>query len=296
MSEILKQSTNKVTIVGKLLDISFATGKTKDGKPYERANMTVRVTQTYGGRTETSDIPVSSFATQFTKTGAANPAYNSIQELKTLKTAQNVGIDNADTVCMTSAALGENSYPTKAGKMVTNWQVTSSFFSNRKVEDTATFSVDMFIMDMHDEVDTEGDTTGRLIVKGGIVQYGGALDVVEFVVEMPECVEHISRYWQVNHTVNAKGRIRYTSVEEAKAVSETSWGEEVPTTSTKMVRELVIMTGDDESRGEDDENAYSPVEIKKAFNARKAKLEQKLAEYTAKNSPSSSKSAGNGWE
>lgn len=293
MREISTQSTNKVTIAGKLLDITFNAGKTKDGKPYERANMTIRVTQTYGGRTETSDIPVSSFATQFTKAGTTNPAYTSLQQLKELKSVQNVGIDDADVICMSGAQLKENAFVTKSGQLVTGWQLNSSFFNNRKVADVASFAVDIFIMDMRDELDREGDTTGRLIIKGGIVQYGGSLDVVEFIVENNDTVDHISRYWQVNQTVQVRGRVRYTSVEETKAVSGDSWGEEVPVSSTKIVRELVVTTGDDE----DEDKSYDATEIKKAFNARKARHEQLMleAKTTTQSKPAASKSLM-GWE
>ena len=273
MKDIMTQATNKITIIGKLLDATFNKGTTSEGKPYERANLTVRVTQSYGNRTETSEIPVSAFATQYTKTGATNPAFTNIQSLKEFKTAQNVGIDAADSVRMTSANLQENAFVSKSGQLINGWQIRSSFFNPGKgIDETATFSVDIFIMDMHEEMDREENPTGRLIVKGGIVQYGGKLDVVEFVVEAPDCVEHISRNWQVNDTVNARGRIRFTSLEEKRASSESSWGEEVPETTTRVMRELIITTGDPE--GKEEEFAYDQADIKKAFNVRKANMEQ----------------------
>jgi len=43
MKTLADQGNNKVTIVGKLLDATFNSGKTKDGAPYDRANITVRV-------------------------------------------------------------------------------------------------------------------------------------------------------------------------------------------------------------------------------------------------------------
>ena len=46
----------------------------------------------------------------------------------------------------------------------------------------------------------------------------------------------------------------------------------MPDTTTRFVRELIITTGDDECKEED--FAYDPVEIKKAFNERKAAIEQ----------------------
>ena len=127
-------------------------------------------------------------------------------------------------------------------------------------------------MDMKEEFDREGETTGRLIIKGAIVQYGGRLDVVEFIVESPDCVDYISNNWQPNDTVNVGGRIRYSVQEEKRAAAESSWGEELPETSTRVVRELIITRGSDEPFEED--MAYDPTDIKKAFNERKARLEQ----------------------
>lgn len=270
--DIMTQATNKITIVGKLLDATFAKGTTGEGKPYERANLTIRTTQKYANREETSEIPVSAFATQFTKTGAVNPAYTSLQGLKEFKTAQNVGIDDADTIRITNANLQENAFVSKSGQLINGWQIRSSFFNPGKAEETATFCVDIFIMDMKEEEDREGNSTGRLIIKGGIVQYGGKLDIVEFIVEAPECVDHVSRNWTVNDTVNAKGRIRFTSLEEKKVSSEASWGEDIPDTTTRTVRELIITAGSQDPFDED--FAYDQADVKKAFNVRKANMEQ----------------------
>lgn len=87
MKDINVQAQNKVTVVGKLLDVVTGEGQLSDGRHYERATLTIRTTQTYGGREETSEIPVSLFATQYTSTGKQNPAWTSMQAIKTLKTA-----------------------------------------------------------------------------------------------------------------------------------------------------------------------------------------------------------------
>ncbi len=270
MKSIQIQATNKINLAGTLMDVTMGEGKLADGRPYQRATVTVRVTQTYGGKTETSDIQRSMFATEFTSTGKPNPAWKSLNDLRLMKTAQNVGIDNASHVRCTGDSLQENNFVSRNGQLINGWQIRGSFINEAKVADVASFVTDIFIMDMHDEVDREGDTTGRLIIKGGIVQYGGRLDVVEFIVEQPDTVEYISRNWEVNGTVTVKGRIRVLSQEEE--VQSSGWGEDVPETTTRFVRELIITTGDDECKEED--FAYDPVEIKKAFNDRKAAIEQ----------------------
>ena len=272
MKDIMTQAQHKINLTGKLLDATFSTGKTNDGRTWERANVTIRVTQTYGGREETSEIPVTMFAMEYTNKGALNPGWKSIQDLKNMKTVQNFGLDSADSIRLTGASIRENAFVTKQGMLVDGWQLNSSFCNVTKMSDIAAFIIDIFIMDMHPEEDRDGDATGRLVIKGGIVQYGGKLDVLEFIVEQPEAVDYIERNWNPNDTVTIQGRIRVTSVEEKKSGMDSSWGEAVPDTTTRYIRELIITKGDDE--GKEEEFAYDPMEIKKAFNVRKANIEQ----------------------
>jgi hypothetical protein len=264
------QAGNKINLAGKLMDVQFGDGKLSDGRPYQRATVTIRVTHAYNGKEETSDIQVGMFATEFTSTGKQNPAWKSLNDLKLMKTAQNVGIDNASHVRLTGATLQENNFVSRTGQLINGWQLRGSFINEANVSDVASFVTDIFIMSMTDEVDREGDPTGRLKIKGGIVQYGGKLDVVDFIVENPDAVEYISRNWSENQTVEVKGRIRVLSKEEE--VQSSGWGEDVPDTTTKFVRELIVTKGSDEAYEED--FAYDPVEIKKAFNERKAAIEQ----------------------
>ena len=271
--EINNQATNTLNIVGKLLDCNFRQGVTRDGRKYESANFTVRTTQTYDGQTDCSEIPCSIFAPELTNSGTPHPGWRTIQDLKTWKTVQDVGEIEATKVRMTNASIRENAFVTRSGQLITGWQISTPFMNQAgNVSDIAKFSLDIFIMDMHDEVDREGDTTGRLVVKGGIVQYGGTLDVLEFIVENPEKVDYISRNWNINDTVNAVGRIRVTSKEVTKPATKSSWGEEMTETSTQYVRELIITGGSDDPFEED--FAYDVTDIKKAFNERKARIEQ----------------------
>ena len=272
MKTLNDQSTNKVTIVGKLLDATFNSGKTKAGASYEKANITVRVAQHFGGHDEVSEIPVSMFASQFTQKGTPNPAYQSIQDLRKMKTAQDHGIDGADTVRITGAQIRENNFVAKSGKLINSWQINTSFVNSGNIAEAATFTIDIFIMDMTDELDREGDPTGRLLIKGAIVQYGSKLDVLNFIVENPDTVDYIRSNWNVNDTNTVQGRIRVRSIEEKPISSNNSWGEDIPDTTTRLVRELIITKGDDEGKEED--FAYDPAEIKKGFNVRKAEIEQ----------------------
>lgn len=284
-----EQAPNNVKIIGKLIECSFREGTLKDGRKYESANYSVRVEQTYDGKTEISEIPLSTFATMYTNNGSVHPGYKTIQDLKTLKTIQDYGEAEASRVRISSANLRENNFMTRSGQLVNTWQINTSFCNNAgTASDIANFQLVIFIMDMHDEIDREGDPTGRLIIKGGLVQFGGKLDVLEFVVEAPDKINYIQHNWEINSTVIVNGRIRITSQEVIKNAETGSWGEEFSETSTRMVRELVITGGSDNPIDED--NAYSTVDIKKAFNERKARIEQlQIANAAPKTTDNSSK-------
>lgn len=272
MKDLTNQATNKLNIVGKLLDATFREGETKDHKPYESCNFTVRVKQMVNGVEEVSEIPVSLFASKYTNAGTPHPGYKNIQDMKTMKTVQDYGEAEASMVRMTSATVRENNYVSRNGQLINTWQIGTSFISEGGKSEIASFNIDVYIMDMHPEYDKEGEETGRLILKGAIVQYGGKLDIIEFIVEGADKVNYVSRNWEINNTVNIGGRVRYTSKEVNRAASENSWGEEIPEASTQMVRELIITRGSEEPF--DEEFAYDPNEIRKAFNVRKALLEQ----------------------
>lgn len=285
MKDINVESKNQVCIIGKLLETSFMEFASKtDGRKFERANMTIRVTQTYDGQEETSDVPVTMFASPYTRNNKPNPAYETIQKLKTLNTVQTSGEAEAAIVALRNATIHENNWVSRSGQLVTGFQINNSFMTvNPKLSSIASFKVDAFIMDMMDEEDRNGDPTGRLIIKGGIVQYGGNLDVLNFIVEEPNKVDYLKRVLNPNDTIELGGRIRYTA-KESTASQESSWGETLPTTTTVSVRELIVTTGDDEPKDED--FAYDPADIRKAFNARKARIEQQQidAQKAAKSS------------
>ena len=281
MKTIADQSQMRINLIGKPLDISFRSGKTRDGRDYESATVTLRTVQTYGGREEVSETQIGFFGTPFTSTGKPNPSFATIQALKNLETAQTVGLENAPTIQCQGGSIQENNFVSRTtGNLISTFQINASFVAKVNMADAAAFTIDIFIMDMHPEEDKEGDPTGRLIIKGGVVQYGGKLDVLEFIVEEPNTVEYIERNWNINDTVTVKGRIRSTSVEEKTSGKESSWGEDIPEVTTRSVRELIITKGDDQ--GKDEDFAYDPVEIKKAFNVRKAKIEQMRLESGSK--------------
>lgn len=307
------QSTNGVTIVGKLSDLVMREGTSKaGGKPYRSGTATIRVEQHYGGKDETSEIPVQFIAMKFKKDGTSNPAYESLSELNNYKTIQNHGYDAANRIRVNakSGHLSENMFVGRDNEqVVSTWRIDSSFFNEVRGSqeaapsngDCATFSVDLFLMSIAREMTADGEETGRLKIRGGIVQYGRKLDCLDFYVEDPTAVEYIERNWSMNDTVNAVGRIRYTS-ETVTYHSENSWGEDIPKTSTKTKRELIITQGSDVPF--DEELAYAPEDIQ-VMNADRNNRKEQLkidarsraaAKKAVPSAAAAVASSGFGWE
>lgn len=298
MKDLMTQSTNKINIVGKLLDTVFREGTTRDGKPYESCTFNVRVRQTIEGVEEIDEIPISTFASKYTNAGTPHPGFKSIQEMKGMKTVQEHGEEEATVVRISTGSIAENYYVSRAGQLIDGWRINASFVNgNGNAKGSmATFNIDIFILDMHDEEDKDGDPTGRLIIRGGIVQYGGKLDIIDFIVEDPAKVEYISRNWNINDTVNARGHIRYTAKEaQNQPIQSSSWGEEIPDIpTTQMVRELIITTGSDE--GFEEDFSYDSTDIKKAFNVRKAVIEQMQVNASASPTKKAAPKSKYSWE
>lgn len=289
------RNSNRVMITGKVADIIFRTGKNKNAQDYISYTMHVRVNQTVNGQIETSDIEVGGYASKYDKNGALNNFYTAIDNLHSLKTIEHVGIDDADIIQLTSARLQDNSYVSKTTKqMIKAFRVDNSAFFNKgnaSSPEGADFVGDVYILGMDDEVDMAGDVTGRLLVKGGVARYGGEIDVFTFVVEEPSLVSKIQDGWQVHDTVPLKARIRCAQKEVVRPVAEDgdTWGEDFSTgASTMTVRELVIVGA---RPAYPEEAAYTEDDMRKAYNAYKAKNEQKMAEANGKKAARSS-----GWD
>lgn len=303
MKNINAQSTNQVVISGVLLEKVTVDGFTKvDKRPYKRGNFVVRVAENFAGRPETSEIIVSMFATKFKKDGGINPAYENILRMENeMKSAADVGIDAADGIRVTAAQLQENAFVSRSGQLIEGWQVRGAFWQKHAASAdnmAATFIVDAYIMNIEEEMSREGDPTGRLLIQGGLVQYGGKLDVLTFIVEDPDKVDFVSRNWEPNTTVQIKGHIRLSTEEKTSvAENEDSWGEQIVNTTTSTVRELIVTGGSNEAFDED--MAYDPEEIRKAYLQRKAAREQLLIDSknnTPAPAPATTAPASYSWE
>lgn len=282
---------NEVIIEGTLLEMDLREGtiEKRDGKPakdYIAGTVHLRVTQPVGNVEETSDIPVSVFATKLKNNGEPNPAYKNVQEMRSNFVSMAAGGATADTVRITRGQLTENTFPSKEGRLITGMTIRNSFF-NRAITDVkqmAVFQNKIVILSIVPDTNNKGEETNRLRIVGALPVWGSKVDVLTYHVEDPTAIAYISKNWNEGDTVNISGRLRFTvDTAESDAVSteEVGFGEALPTTYTRTVKELIITSG---SAGalDDDESYDAENDIMPALAARKARHAELLEKGKAK--------------
>lgn len=277
---MLRQAENKVTIEGILSEIDLKYGSfTKNGKPVESVGGTikVKVNQQINGEQKNLEIPIHMFASKLTNKGTANPAYESIERVMNSYTsiAAAGSETGADYVRITNASINMNEYHSAEGRLISFPRINASFVTKVKKEEVkpqATFAVEFVVAASGYDTDAEGnEIPERYKVRGVIPQYGGRVDIVDFVVKSPGAIEAISSYWGQGDTVKAQGRLNFSSTVET-VIEEVDFGEPIERTRTINVSELVITGGSQTPL--DGEFAYDEGEIKQALAERKARLEE----------------------
>lgn len=242
----------------------------------------VRVDTVINGAETQLEIPVHMFATQTTKNGGANPAYESIERvMNEYVSIAASDIDHADRIRITRGQIGMNEYYGQNGNLVSFPRITASFVTKIRKEDCkpdASFNVTFVVGAKKYELDKDGVETDRYSVIGMIPQYGGKIDVVPFIAVNPGVIDGVSNYWNEGDTVKAAGKLNFTSKTEKFSVA-VDFGDPTESTRTISISELVITGGS--STPLDGEFAISEADVNAALAARKeylASLKEKAAE------------------
>lgn len=278
------EALNTVEMAGTLLALETRDGKTKKSgqeEAYRSISATIRANQVFGGKEEISEVPFSFFSKALKKDKTPNVLYQTYGEYeKRFNPVQRVGADGASYVSLSGGRLRENMFVSKNNpeQVNTSWQIDGRFLnaeSTHSDKDYATFDVEIFIMNIDREMGRNGEETGRLKIRGGIVGYGRKIDCFDFFVENARAVDYIERNYNMNDTAHFVGRIRQTS-QTVEEMDDSGWGEPIPRKSTRKVRELII-TGPGvgcEVGPYDEEKAYDPEDIRVLVTDRNNRKEQ----------------------
>lgn len=287
----MRQAENKVRIEGIVSEIDInEISFTKNGQTKEALSgkVIIRVPQESGAL----EIPVHCFAPRLTNKGTPNPAYDSISRLtKEFTSIAACGDENeADCIRITNGDIRMNEYYSPNGNLVSFPRINSSFFQKVRKDELkpeATFIAQFVVTNKAEEVNGEGDPTGRYIITGALPQYGDVVDVVKFYCESEGVINAVSTYWEIGDTVQAHGRLNFSSKTET-ITEESDFGDAITRQRTINVSEPIITGGSQEPLG--DELAYTNEEIRDGLARRKTKLENEKAKAGSK--PAPAKGAG----
>jgi len=268
------KDNNKVNIVG-LLSENNVEQREKDGRKYVTGNIKIRVGE--------SDISIYVFAFDKTKAGTANPAYTQIINVcdKGVSLAACGGdITKATKIRAGSCRFEENMFASRFnGNIVSSTRVSGSFFTlGASEEPKAKFTCGICIKSIKNEVNSDGDETGRLIIEGILEQYN-RWDIINFIAESDQAVSYISNNWEAKDCVSVSGNIiSKTITNTISKESEGGFGEPEEETRTYNRIEYIITSG---SEPKELDYSYSPEDIKNGL-ADRERRKQELIEGAKK--------------
>ena len=300
MLTLENQSENTVYIEGILSEINL---EVRDGYTNKRTGGTQRgITGTINVQLEQAvdedsepklcDIAISCFAFENKKNGGPNPAFESLSKvMNEYKSIAAVGIDEADRVRISGASLSLNRYEGRDGREVRYPRIRATFInriSKEQYHPRATFTVTAVVGQKMREQDANGEETGKYIVNGSIVQWGGLADVLQFCTSNENAIDYIEATWEPGDTVKMEGLLMFTSQEVEASAGEVDYGFGTPTNRTRTVfkSDLVIVAG---SAPLDEDLSYDLEEIKRgialADDKYKADMERRKNRATSTSAP-----------
>jgi hypothetical protein len=277
---MLRQAENRVKIEGILAEIDIKPGTfNKNGQTMESigGSITVKVTQKISGEEKELAIPVHMFASKLTNKGTPNPAYESIKKIAdeyvSIAASEN-GEDGADRVRITNASIRMNEYYSQDGRLISFPRVNASFVQKINKSDCkpeATYMTEFVVAQKNEEIDRNGEETGRYRIDAIIPQYGGKVDVVPMYAQSPGVIDAVKTYWEIGNTVKANGRLDFSATTET-TIEEVDFGEPIEKTRTINRSDLIITGGSQEPLEGD--FAFDNDEIQNALAERKLRLEK----------------------
>lgn len=268
METNLRQSNAKVFIEG-LVSEKDLTVKTEDGKTKISGSLTVK----------TSDVNFVKFninANEKTNAGTDNKCYAGlVTVMNDYKTIAEVGETEADKVRVS----GDLNLYTSAQSGANIVGFKSNFFNrvkaNEEFEQKAEFSVETFISSIIPEVNTDGDETGRILVKGWVPTYNG-IEPITLVAE-DDIASAVESTFEPGQTVEFMGDIVNNRIE---IVTEIPMAIGKPKKKVKFdYKNELVITGASTpyEEGETPEKPYEADVIKAAIQERTNKLEEAKA-------------------
>ena len=266
--------TNIACVNGILVGKQVKTGTGKNGE-YVSVELTLRTD-------ENSEHKVKMFSNKLTKDGSISKLYESTMTVANeYKSADVVGIDNADRVNINQGELSTNRYMSKAGELVEIAQISTKFCNrheggefNARAEFSLVGVVDTVIPKMNEEDEIELLKIKLNVPRG----FNKQIEQVDVVVREASAFDYITEAFQKWEVVKVGGQI-VNKVETKQEKTEPVGFGTMPQlkTSTVRVRELLV-TGGHVLEGMNEQQYYTQEEIQEGLSL----LNQKIVEIKSK--------------
>ena len=266
--------TNIVGISGILVGKNVVKGVGKTGE-YVSVELTLKTD-------EVSEHRVKMFSNKLTKDGNISKLYESTLTIANdYKSADVVGMENADKVHITQGELGVNRYVSKTGDLVEVSQISAKFANRHENGDftaRAEFSVVGVVDSVAQKTNEEGEVE-LLKVKLNVPRgYNNQIEQIEIVVREPNAFEYIIDNFQKWEVVKMGG-VLVNKVETVEAKTETVGFGSMPKLETKTIRTRELLaTGGHVMEGMNEQQFYTQEEIQEGIKL----LNQKIVEIKSK--------------
>lgn len=227
------ESTNKVTLIGKVIEISHREGTTDDNVAYIAGKVLVETGQD-------NIIPVDFFQKAKKNDGGVNPLYKStVTVVEEFRTVAKDGLEAADVVEISGGQLNENSYTAANGTFYRGFGVRSAFY-NRKADGKPSnqFIVSGIVVGVIEEVVNELPT-GTLMLDLLVIGYKNRGDVLRLVIEDEKGAKFIQNSINKGDEVKLAGEILVVETRKEK-IEEVAFGDPIVQIETRTERKLLI--------------------------------------------------------
>ncbi len=241
---------------------------------------------------DTNFVTLNVWTNEFTSKGAENPSFkNMMTVLNEHQSIADVGEEAATKVMCKKGSLEPNTYIGKEDLMEhTNVRYRASFITKVNSEEyfpKAEFEVEGVVNAIMEEVNRDGEPTGRLKFKIYVPTYRGVEPLEFFVGE--ENADDFANNLERGQTARFYGIIVNKTIVEEKVIKMTlGKGERVERDTTKIF-ELVVNGG---VGPYDDERAYDTEVIQKGLVERDLRLQKEKEEAAAKKKSGGQTGAG----
>lgn len=252
-----RQAQNVCRIEGLLAETDLKYGSfVKNGETVETVGGTIKVLveQEINGKKNSLEIPVYLFSTKYTKKGAPNPSYESIEKvMKDFVSIASAGsAAQADKIRITNANIRMNEFRGQDGRIVSIPRIHASFVTKAigELHPEATFTLEFVVSNISREVDSEGVEVNppKLNIQAIVPQYTPDsadvmnVDVVPLVATSESVINAVETYWEPGNSYKASGRLNFSSRTE-EVIEEVDFGEAQKSVRTTNVSEFVVTGG-----------------------------------------------------